>query len=202
MIRLIGVWSFASVLLHILPIYATWTHKVSISTSSELEAGGLANIHVEYHHVISGKLALYYGACESDTASLLHHSIGSTHVGSHPLAKRHLDWHDQRPTRFVWLLPENTPTTGCIHAFLDDVHVGVSSRKTMTKRKAKRAMFADVADPMGPWFDGVQYLKQKEPDEVFVASVKSKSFGIIGGGMSGLMTAVSQDRQSQSCTQI
>lgn len=44
-------------------------------------------------------------------------------------------------------------------------------------------------DAEGPWFDGVAYLKEKEPDDTFVASAKSKTIGIIGGGMSGLMTA-------------
>ncbi|KAJ9622609.1 hypothetical protein H2203_006257 [Taxawa tesnikishii (nom. ined.)] len=44
-------------------------------------------------------------------------------------------------------------------------------------------------DAMGPWFDGVEYLKEKEPDEVFVAQAKTKKIGIIGGGMSGLMSA-------------
>jgi len=48
---------------------------------------------------------------------------------------------------------------------------------------------ADVADAEGPWFDGVQYLKQKEPDAAFVSQAKSKTIGILGGGMSGLMTA-------------
>ena len=42
------------------------------------------------------------------------------------------------------------------------------------------------------WFDGVDYLQQKQPDGIFVASTKSKSFGILGGGISGLMTAMSR----------
>lgn len=41
----------------------------------------------------------------------------------------------------------------------------------------------------GPWFDGVAYLKEKEPEDVFVAAAKSKTIGILGGGMSGLMTS-------------
>jgi monoamine oxidase len=48
---------------------------------------------------------------------------------------------------------------------------------------------ADIMDAMGPWFDGVAYLQEKQPEDIFVASVKSKKFGIIGGGMSGLMTS-------------
>lgn len=56
----------------------------------------------------------------------------------------------------------------------------------------KRATFADVSDPMGPWFDGVEYLKQKNSNETFVAATKEKKFGILGGGISGLLTAVSR----------
>lgn len=41
----------------------------------------------------------------------------------------------------------------------------------------------------GPWFDGVAYLNEKEPGDVFVAKAKSQTIGIVGGGMSGLMTA-------------
>jgi hypothetical protein len=62
----------------------------------------------------------------------------------------------------------------------------------MVRKKVRRNIsFADVADPQGPWFDGVEYLKNKEPDRIFVSQTKAKSIGIIGGGMSGLMTAVS-----------
>jgi hypothetical protein len=52
-------------------------------------------------------------------------------------------------------------------------------------------MQANSKDAEGPWFDGVQYLKDKEPDSVFVASAKSKKIGILGGGMSGLMRVLS-----------
>ncbi|KAI6829211.1 L-amino acid oxidase-like protein LaoA [Hortaea werneckii] len=44
-------------------------------------------------------------------------------------------------------------------------------------------------DAQGPWFDGVAYLQEKQPDEIFVAKAKSQKIGILGGGMSGLMTA-------------
>lgn len=50
--------------------------------------------------------------------------------------------------------------------------------------------FADIADAEGPWFDGVEYLKAKEPGDVFVAAAKEKRVGVLGGGMSGLMTSV------------
>lgn len=41
------------------------------------------------------------------------------------------------------------------------------------------------------WFNGMAYLEQKEPDESFVAMAKNKSFGILGAGMSALMSSVS-----------
>ncbi|KAL2292532.1 hypothetical protein FJTKL_09489 [Diaporthe vaccinii] len=43
------------------------------------------------------------------------------------------------------------------------------------------------------WFNGVAYLEQKQPDESFVAVAKNKSFGILGAGMSGLMSSLLLD---------
>jgi hypothetical protein len=83
---------------------------------------------------------------------------------------------------------------GCLHAFLDNELIGRSEQLTVAKRMARRSerkSFADVAGTDSLWFDGVAYLKQKQPDETFVASAKNKSFGILGGGISGLMASVS-----------
>lgn len=47
---------------------------------------------------------------------------------------------------------------------------------------------ANGFDPLGVWFAGVQALKQKQPSTVEVKAAKSKNIGIVGAGMSGLMT--------------
>jgi hypothetical protein len=155
------------------------------------EAGGIHNVHIEYNGPIDGTLSIHFGSCGLPHHSKVHHRLGRAHVGSYPLAKRYAEWSDQRPTRFVWLPPADAPSGGCLHAYIEDELVGRSSPLTMTRRQTKRGTaFADVADAMGPWFDGVQYLSEKEPDEVFAAKTKSSKFGIIGGGMSGLMTSV------------
>jgi hypothetical protein len=155
------------------------------------EAGGMHNVHIQYSHPLNGKLSIHYGKCDIENEEISLHRLGTTYVGRHPLAKRHLEWQDNRPTKFVWLPPSDIPNRGCLHAFADGKLVGTSEPVTVTKRKWRRQeSFADVADPEGPWFDGVQYLQQKEPDEIFVAQAKNKTIGIIGGGMAGLMTAV------------
>lgn len=156
------------------------------------EADGMTNIHVDFTRPIDGELSVHYGSCELASPYEAHHRVGRTHVGDHPLAKRNLGWDDYRPTRFVWLPPADIQSGGCLHAFAGDELVGRSDAFTVRRRKARRSTsFADIADPMGPWFDGVEYLKEKEPDSAFVAQAKGKSVGIVGGGMSGLMTAVS-----------
>jgi monoamine oxidase len=43
-------------------------------------------------------------------------------------------------------------------------------------------------DVLGPWFNGVALLKDKQPSLVDVAAAKAKSVAIVGAGMSGLMT--------------
>lgn len=47
---------------------------------------------------------------------------------------------------------------------------------------------ANGFDPLGSWFDGVQFLLQKEPSIIDVEAVKRKPIAIVGAGMSGLMT--------------
>lgn len=164
--------------------------SVTFNGPFSVEEGGVQNINVDYEHAVHGELNVAYGSCHISTLDEVHHRVGSTHIGDHPLAARHADWDSQRPTKFVWIVPTNIEE-GCLHAYLDGKLVGTSERFAVTKRVVKRsATFADVADPMGPWFDGVEYLKQKEPDAVFVSSVKSKKFGILGAGISGLHTSV------------
>lgn len=43
-------------------------------------------------------------------------------------------------------------------------------------------------DTLGPWFDGVELLSQKEPAAIDVEAAKRKEIGIVGAGMSGLMS--------------
>jgi hypothetical protein len=168
-----------------------FSSKVTFRGPITAEAGGMQNIHIE-DYAIDGQLSIHYGDCALTESEDAHHDVGTTHVGQHYLAKRHLDWENFRPTKFVWLPPKDIASEGCLHAFANDKLVGTSRPVKVVRRKLrKRKIFADVADPEGPWFDGVKYLQQKEPDTAFVAQAKSKSIGIIGGGMSGLMTAVS-----------
>ncbi|KAK5676325.1 hypothetical protein LTS10_011137 [Elasticomyces elasticus] len=163
---------------------------VTFQEGIEAEAGGVHNVHIQYQGPLDGELSLHYGSCDVVQAANCHHALGRTHVGSHPLAKRHQAHPSQRPTRFVWLPPNDAPSDGCLHAFSGPTLVGRSAPVTVKKRKERRwVAAADIMDAEGPWFDGVEYLKEKEPEVVFVASTKNKTIGILGGGMSGLMTS-------------
>lgn len=165
--------------------------SVSFKGPFEVEQRGIHNIHVEYNGDVDGELTIAYGPCDIASSSHAHHIIGRTHIGVHPSAKRHSEWVEQRPTKFVWMTPSDMDP-GCLHAYVDGEPLGQSDQLTVKERKlTRRATFADVADPMGPWFDGVAYLEQKQPGEVFVAATKNKTFGILGAGISGLMTSVS-----------
>lgn len=163
---------------------------ISFRFPDVVERGGMHNVHVEYHAPHDGELSIVYGSCDITSAHDAHHVLGTTHVGNHNLAKRHMDWEDRRPTRFVWLTPEDTVSEGCLHAYSGDTLLGRSTPISLGRRNDRRWLAAsEIMDAMGPWFDGVEYLKEKEPEEVFVAQTKSKTVGILGGGMSGLMTA-------------
>lgn len=156
--------------------------------------GSAQNIVVDYFGEVDGELTITYAACDDAAASIVSakQRIGQTHVGAHPLAQRHEAHKNRRPNKFVWLTPAEM-SGGCLHAFLDGKLIGKSEELSVTKRHARRnekKSFVDVAGDDSNWFDGIAYLQQKQPDEVFVASAKNKSFGILGGGISGLMTSV------------
>lgn len=157
----------------------------------EIEAGGIHNIHIAYNNALDGDLSLHYGACNAGQS---HHRVGTTGIGKRAISKRSVEWADARPERFVWVVPSSAPDMGCLHAYLnEDELVGVSRPISVMAKRSKRQSIeiSDWADAEGPWFDGVQYITDKEPGEVFVAKAKGSTVGILGGGMSGLMSAVS-----------
>ncbi|KAF5026952.1 hypothetical protein F66182_982 [Fusarium sp. NRRL 66182] len=172
------------------------SQAVAFVSPSKVDQGSPHNVIIEYLGSVDGRLSIVYGSCDGvSKPSDAEHQIGTTHVGKHPLAKHHRDWESQRPTKLVWVTPSDV-NEGCFHAFLDDKEIGRSGTIQVTKQRLKRRgrkTFADVADPMGPWFDGVAYLKQKQPDERFVAASKNKTFGILGGGISGLTAGLMLD---------
>ena len=140
----------------------------------------LHNIHVEFLDAqFEGNLQLVYGECGIQDPTQSHHEIGSTFV------KR-----DAHPERFVWSTPSDAPHSHCLHAFSGSRLVGCSSPIMVSSPIKKRESIADVADAMGPWFDGVAYMKSKKNSKSFVSKAKNTSVAILGGGMSGLMTSL------------
>jgi hypothetical protein len=111
---------------------------VSFQDSIVAEAGGMHNVHINYNAPLDGELSMHYGDCEAITPEDCDHTLGRTHVGSHPLAARHISHLAQRPTRFVWLPPVDISSGGCLYAFSGDVLVGRSSPVMVTERKQKR----------------------------------------------------------------
>ncbi|KAJ5684689.1 uncharacterized protein N7477_001034 [Penicillium maclennaniae] len=76
-----------------------------------------------------------------------------------------------------------------MHHEIGTTLLGRSSPISVSSPMLKRQSIADVADTMGPWFDGIAYMKSKKESEAFVSKAKNTSVAIVGGGMSGLMTS-------------
>ncbi|KAJ5160470.1 uncharacterized protein N7482_007474 [Penicillium canariense] len=142
-------------------------------------ADSLHNVHVDFlDESFEGHLKLVYGGCDIESPVHGHHEVGSMFI------KR-----DARPDRFVWITPADAPHAHCLHAFSGSTSLGRSSPIAVTYSIAKRESIADVADTMGPWFDGVAYMKSKKNSATFASKAKNTSVAILGGGMSGLMTS-------------
>ena len=141
-----------------------------------------ANVHLsEVHHSLY-PFTVTYGACHSSLSHReAHHNISHVSHG-----------HD----RLVWILPDDISTGGCLSAWSmheslligrsEPLDVDKSSRQWAKKhdldqglRLSKRASIpmsnASGIDAQGPWFDGVEALKEKEISAVNVKEAKAKS---------------------------
>lgn len=141
------------------------------------------NIHVEYgDDSFEGEIQIVYGACHMSEVHHMHHQVGSTFIRR-----------EARPERFVWVVPEDAVHNGCLHAYSESSLVGRSAPISVRQPIRKREDISEIADMSGPWFDGVAHMASKPNNESFVAMAKSKKVAIVGGGMSGLMTALLLD---------
>jgi hypothetical protein len=141
------------------------------------------NVHVSYgNDDFEGEVRLVYGDCNIKSHHDRHHDVASHYI------KR-----SGRPERFVWIVPEDTVHGGCLHAYSGSALIGRSAPISVKRQSRKREDISDVADAMGPWFDGVAYMQAKQNNASYVAVAKSKQIAIVGGGMSGLMTSLLLD---------
>ncbi|KAF4554899.1 L-amino-acid oxidase-like protein 2 [Elsinoe fawcettii] len=156
--------------------------RVRFRSLSEVQAGSLHNIHVEYFdRNFEGDFRLVHGDCDIQAPHESHHDIGTTSIRR-----------DSKPDRFVWIIPDDAIHNACLHAYHGTTLIGRSHPIGVSKLR-KRQSIADVADYQGPWFEGVAYMSNKTNDPTFVSEAKSKRIAIVGGGMSGLMTGLLLD---------
>lgn len=144
-----------------------------------VERDSVHNVHVELEEDFEGELTVFFASCDATHLDHRHHTISTIHV------RRNI-----HPDRFVWLVPDDAFDGGCLHAYAGSVIVGSSTSIAVTNNLRKRESIAEVADPLGPWFDGVAYMESKNVSATFSAEAKGKKIAIIGGGMSGLLTSL------------
>ncbi|KAK4216938.1 L-amino-acid oxidase [Rhypophila decipiens] len=174
-------------------LLATANNKPDLILKLEVKhqvASRLSNIHIsnldDKGQTEIRKLRITFGSCESRSVQDAHHVVADIDVL--PLT---------RPSRLVWVLPPQLESDGCLSAWdASGVLRGQSERQKVAvsdlKRRARPSPITMDAgngiDNLGPWFDGVALLENKQPDVVDVETAKSKSVAIVGAGMSGLMT--------------
>ena len=141
-----------------------------------------ANVHLSPAHSSAYPYWVTYGSCHpSHSKREAHHTVSK-------VLYRDIE-------RLVWVLPENIDSSGCLSAWSPkDELIGRSERLTINKyskqwlkkrqldhgtRLSRRASIpmtnASGIDAEGPWFDGVEVLKENEISAVNVKEAKAKS---------------------------
>jgi len=141
-----------------------------------------ANVHLSQADDAVYPYTVAYRSCQSSNSHReAHHNIST-------VSERLAD-------RVVWILPEDITSDGCLSAWLpyhglvgrsEPLKVNKFSKQWMKKRDmdqgtrlSRRASIpmskASGIDAQGPWFDGVELLKEKEIGSVSVGQAKSTS---------------------------
>jgi hypothetical protein len=149
----------------------------------------LVNVHIFFDSAVEGLVRYTYGDCSSASDN-----EGRHHVVAHS--------HPSASDRLAWILPEETPSGLCFAAWSSDsgALLGRSAPQIIqssSRRKRgleKRGPYSVAMtnetgiDAWGPWFDGVELLGAANITSVDSKAAKEKHIGIVGAGMSGLMT--------------
>lgn len=191
----------AFVLGHVASSASVSSYPVRLETRSQLNSRA-ANIHVSLDKVVDDILSFTYGSCSGESPDDSHHII-NRHAPS------------DTTDRLVWIIPEDTLSGGCLSAWssqgtllgrsepqrlasqrsrkrgTEEIHKRSLRKKRDTDSNAIPMTNASGIDAWGPWFDGVELLKSKNLSAVDVSAAKAKKVGIVGAGMSGLMTFLS-----------
>lgn len=164
------------------------SEKVVLQVKRVVDSG-LANVHVHCESLHLSELAVTFGPCNARTPGHAHHLVGRSPSSRHD--------------RLLWRVPDDAPSGYCLSAWdnqqnllgrSEPISIKLSAR-TMRRRLRKRQDDFGIKmdnssgiDAEGPWFDGVELLKNSEISAVNVQAAKSKEIAIVGGGMAGLMT--------------
>ncbi|KAL8634366.1 MAG: hypothetical protein Q9228_008040, partial [Teloschistes exilis] len=170
---------FAFRLFAIIKIVASIKFPVKLEVTGPLDSRS-ANIHLTRLDESVYPFTVTYGDCLTFGDKYeLHHTVSEVR--------------DRGIDRLIWLLPEDVSSGGCLSAWSDSGLVGRSralqinknSRQWIKKRHldrgtrlSKRSSIpmnnASGIDAEGPWFDGVEVLKDKEITAVNAAQAKAK----------------------------
>ncbi|KAJ6127907.1 hypothetical protein N7471_009124 [Penicillium samsonianum] len=179
-------WTFWVSALIPLAVAAPFNHTIQISVKDATDSQAV-NVYLDYPRTTLKDHVFVYSDCNTLNLTDAHHTIA--HIPGGDFGGDH--------TRLVWVVPEDAKNHGCIFAWeQNSVMIGQSQPLTFgeilktTLFKRDRIMMSNESgiDAEGPWFNGVDTIKIKEIGAVDVKAAKSKSIGIIGGGISGMMT--------------
>lgn len=201
------------------PTPGSSAHPIGLEVRTAIDTG-LSNIHLIRRAPVSDGVVYTYGSCSAFSSQDSHHFVSSTSPGG-VIPDRLLWKvpEDAPPGGCIsaWGLNDGSLYGRSLPL---DVQAGLKKRN-LAKREINPIKMDNSSgiDTRGPWFDGVKLLQDKEVPPIVIEELKKKSespcmnigyenealvpllnnmliwrfaeIGILGAGMSGLMTGVS-----------
>lgn len=169
---------------------------VRVTTSDAIHPGELANVYLSWLGKPPGTIKATYASCLNPNGSTPEAVIGQYTIEGQP------------PQRLAWAVHSDAQADGCVFVYGGNSdgyaqQIVGKSKPVHLQRKVQKRSTAEMDipllqnfDSLGTWFDGVASIKQKSDLNGGVASgasPKNTSIAIVGGGISGLATALMLD---------
>ncbi|KAK4164276.1 putative L-amino-acid oxidase [Cladorrhinum sp. PSN259] len=163
----------------------------------------VSNIHVAFLEPVEGSIDFTYGSCDQQHVIDSHHLIANAPSATY--------------NRLVWVVPKDMYSDGCISAWdhntglllgrSDKQHFDfelIQQRRNLRlsrRNNDPNSISMDNStgvDVWGPWFDGVELLRNSECSPIDAETAKRKNIAIVGAGMAGLMSYLCLTQQGMS----
>ncbi|TIA95225.1 hypothetical protein E3P77_03782 [Wallemia ichthyophaga] len=175
------------------------SNLLQIVAPSAVPALSLNNIHIDSHHHLPQYLSDREHGVTFTISPCSQSSFSEEEVLRSFSKEDAINFIGRDTSKLLWISPASHHLNDfCINAYHGSQVIARSDPVFLTENESRKRSDSVVAqmedfDSLGTWFDGVNYVNEHFDSQLIDVQSKESAVGIVGAGMSGLMTALLLD---------